>query len=494
MPDDELKTLSPHRLLLGTFGVYVALVLPIHIYLCESLTPDGVSYRDLAHKVASGDWRGLVNSYWAPMLPALLAMSQRLEASFGAGSVAVSQVAMGAVSLAYFCSVWRLIGRLWGDGGWTSGRFLTRREVGVGCFVGAAALAAQLLLVGPQVLTPDTLAGVFCVLATGDLVRATGVEKSKPAAWLAGLWLGCGYLAKYPLFVFGLWLVVLLLGRKPRVALRVGGGFALVALPWAAMLSLKYGRMTFGDAGWLNLAWFTGQAPIFVGYGLGEDWTWAVNGTYAPWLDPAAFHEGLRVELPWSRMWRNVVWHLSWWWRSSVFLGVLSLVLFLWWKRRPTLDWRFWWPAGALASYLPVTLMTRYAAVWVFLLCALWGVRALSAKAQIRVALLLLALACWPLRKLPEERAAGERARGQALAHLSFAGADVHVEGDGFAASLVLHRVGARIASQSSTIKGPWQILDSSGSVLWVIPWRATFLKPGTQWPSGPIAAKRQRN
>ena len=39
-----------------------------------ALSPDGVSYLDLAGRATAGDWSSFVQGYWSPLYPALIAL------------------------------------------------------------------------------------------------------------------------------------------------------------------------------------------------------------------------------------------------------------------------------------------------------------------------------------------------------------------------------------------------------------------------------------
>ena len=41
------------------------------------MNPDGISYLDLSDRWMAGDFRGVVNAYWSPLYPALLAVVRR---------------------------------------------------------------------------------------------------------------------------------------------------------------------------------------------------------------------------------------------------------------------------------------------------------------------------------------------------------------------------------------------------------------------------------
>jgi hypothetical protein len=54
-------------------AIVAAVLCGVHAWLAGfALNPDGVSYLDLANRVASGDWASLVQGYWSPFYPALI--------------------------------------------------------------------------------------------------------------------------------------------------------------------------------------------------------------------------------------------------------------------------------------------------------------------------------------------------------------------------------------------------------------------------------------
>jgi hypothetical protein len=498
-PDSDeypgLKTASwaarlPERFFLAaSLLTFVAAVAPHHLLLAESLSPDGVAYLDLARALAAGDWQRAGNSYWAPGLPLLLSLFQPLAAR-ASPSVAWLQAPMALVSLAWFAAGYLLLRQLWREQGWTSGEPLDPSQISAGCVFLALLTAAHVHLASPESITPDQLAGIFVLLAAAILwrIHAHGIFRQGRfrqglfrqglfrQGLAAGFVLGLAYLAKYPLFVFTLLLVFLLCWRYPRLALGLALGFSALALPWTFLLRHNYARWTFADSGWLNFAWFTAQAPQYVGSGLspgvgkGEAlWQWQGWGTYYPWLDPARFHTGLTLEIPWVRLAKNVWWHLSWFAASPKFALAAAFFILLCLVQRPKLDWSFWWPVLAIGSYLPITLMSRYAAVWVFLLLAPWAFRALLAQWSQRWSLgasaLILLASFAALGRIPEQRRLAQAQLEHALQlQPKYAGQSVCIRGDGFAASLVLARINARIIAQRKAPQGKLSPEDASNS------------------------------
>lgn len=164
---------------------YGLLVSPFHWVLREGMNPDGVSYIDLGRMVQEGQWGGLVNSYWAPMLPVLLSLCE-LEERF-----APVQVVLGLVSLAYLGCGAFVLREVWRRMGWQGGA-LGRRELSVGVYFVGLLTVSHVVLTGPQVLTPDGLAGCFALAAAGLLLRAERLGHSVGRALVLGLVLGGG--------------------------------------------------------------------------------------------------------------------------------------------------------------------------------------------------------------------------------------------------------------------------------------------------------------
>ncbi len=440
------------------------------------MNPDGVSYIDLARMVQEGRWAALANSYWAPLLPILLS-GLELEDRF-----AQVQGLMALVSLSYFASGSFVLRELWWRDGWVRGHTLSFQQIRIGMFFVALLAASHTVLTGPHVLTPDGLAGCFTLLAAGLLLRAERIGYSLRTAGILGLALGMGYLAKYPLFLFGFVLLFLNLGRNWRFVAVSAGAFGLVAGPWICLLSARYGRWTFADSGWLNFAWFTGQLPRM---GRGTAFVAREGATYAAWLDPGMVVSKLELSFPVARLFENVIWHLSWVTISPILAGLCVLAA---WHLRggwPKWDWRFLWPAIAIGSYLPVTLMCRYAAAWVVLVFGLWGAYALRSRAHLLIVVVLVVASVTSWRRIGPEREAAERSVEFARMYPELRGRVVQTGRDPFGASIDFVRLRARVApisdKLSHTIEGQWQILDFSDSASWGTPWRGISLKQGTR-------------
>jgi len=113
-------------------------------------------------------------------------------------------------------------------------------------------------------------------------------------------------------------LLVVMAWRRKRGWKGVGVAviaFAAVATPWIATLSSVKGRVTYGDTGKLNYAWYVVDAAIMHAQETPShgkpahptrrlstgpviyEFAGPVPGTYPVWYDPSYWHEGIRVPL-----------------------------------------------------------------------------------------------------------------------------------------------------------------------------------------------------
>ncbi|MFP4058182.1 MAG: hypothetical protein ACLF0G_15045 [Candidatus Brocadiia bacterium] len=236
--------LSDSRVHLGAvLGGYAALAAAVQVHCADLLSSDGECYLRMAVWVAEGDIGRALFGHWSPLGPWL-----------ASPLVALGMVPRYALRLwiglwggAAVVGVWRLAGRL-GAGAWA-------RAAAAGC---GALMIAEF---SAQHRVDLLLAALLLFYLDAALDERLG--RSWPWALGVGLLAGAAYLAKqYALPFFAVHFTALVLlrawaergeaGRWRRLARAwaVGlGGFALLAAPWAAALSARYGRPTFGTAG-----------------------------------------------------------------------------------------------------------------------------------------------------------------------------------------------------------------------------------------------------
>lgn len=233
-------------------------------YLHYQANPDGVSYVDLARALVADGPGALVNGYWSPLYPALIAAGYavappNVETMYSTAHL-MSVLPFVAAALA-FHRLLTALRRHAGADSQAAGRLL----LGV---VGWAAFALYIVKgIGLHLITPDlgVAAVAFWVAAEAF---ALGAAPWPPARWArAGVVLATGYWWKAILFPVGLvWLAAaFVVAWRRRDAWRgpVTGGavYGILALAWIVPVSLHTGRVTFGETGRLNYLWYVDAAP-----------------------------------------------------------------------------------------------------------------------------------------------------------------------------------------------------------------------------------------
>jgi len=292
----------------------------------NDLSPDSISYIEIAWATVRGGLHQVVNAYWSPLYPFLLSLVFRyfhpvLQWEFTAAHLL--NFAVYAASFAAFeIFLKELI--LLRDAGESTGKSapVSPRTVWIwGCVF---FLWASYFWLGPVWITPDLCVSVLVYLSTAMLLR---ILRGR-GGWLAfaglGALAGLGYLTKAAMFplafvflisAFGMSRVA---GASSRAAalrtLLAGGVFAGFALPLILALSTAKGRPTFGDVGSISYTEYIDRAPKNVHWqgepqGTGKpvhatrkifsdpavyEFASPIPGSYPPWYDPSYWYEGVR--------------------------------------------------------------------------------------------------------------------------------------------------------------------------------------------------------
>jgi hypothetical protein len=295
----------------------------LHAWVARhTMNPDGVSYLDMADAYARGDLGSAVNSYWSPLYAwavggalALLRPSAYWECAVAhgvnfavfLGALAAFEWFLHELVLAHrdgpagvrgTLPEWALVGLAYTLFAWTSRQLVTVSFV-----------------------TPDMGVAAFVYLAAALLLRA---RRAGPTPWgsaLLGAVLGAAYLAKAVMFPLG-WVFLGVAALAGGTLRRRAGHLALATLCFLAVsggfvaaLSAAKGRVTFGDSGRLNYAWYVGGVPRphWLGGAGGEpahpprrllaspavyEFGGPVGGTYPLWYDPPYWYEGVAAAAP----------------------------------------------------------------------------------------------------------------------------------------------------------------------------------------------------
>ena len=243
----------------------------------QALNPDGVAYMRIASYYASGKMDLAISGYWGPLLSWLLV--PWLKA--GVTAVAAARIVM-ALSAVYFL--------------WASWRVFVRFGLGGKPLHWALwSVAAVSVLWSVENITPDLLLGALVGHAFSIMTTARWLERPV-AAWLTGLCWGLAYLAKGVGFPVALLICAGMAGpwwsERPgsRAHLTRGllftlMGFSLLAAPWVAILSAKYGGFTFSTSGRLNHA-MVGPPDVHRFYPLDRGLHRPEAGRVTFWEDP----------------------------------------------------------------------------------------------------------------------------------------------------------------------------------------------------------------
>lgn len=395
---------------------YVALLAPVawlaSLYDPYRIDGDAVSYMDISDLIQSHEWAGVVNGYWHPLYPALLAVSRGVVRTtrfteLHAYYLLNFGIFLGSVAaMLFFISALEKLRRrsmpvAAQDGEGTPLLSLPAlRLLGLGLLV----VAAQREL-SPGRIRPDALLQMLLLAAFGALLQALASDSLLFPA-LMGLLLGLAYLTKSLAFLVSLLtiatMVLFQVWVQRRKAVRVATAgvvalltFAVIAGPYMAALSRQKHRLDFGDSGALNFAWLSAgtekmhlepwmtdsfggssvklvhpERQLLASPGV---YNYAAEryGTYPPWFDTTFFNERvvphvkLRLLLP--RIARNLVLCTRYFFNHPE--GWVLLGLLVWIGARFQLgsrkEERFWVPVVGLglaitAIYALVLIEERY--------------------------------------------------------------------------------------------------------------------------------------
>jgi len=243
----------------------------------QALNPDGVAYMRVASYYASGKMGLAISGYWGPLLSWL--MVPWLKA--GLTAVAAARIVMALSAVCFLWACWSLFVR-----------FGLR---GKPLYWALSSVAAVSVLWSVEYITPDLLLGALLGHAFSGMTGLRWLERPA-SAWQSGLQWGLAYLAKGVAFPVAL-LICAGMGalwwrERPgsRACLRRGLlitflGFSLLAAPWMAILSVKYGRFTISNSGRLNHA-MVGPSDVDRFYPLDRGFHRPEPGRVTIWEDP----------------------------------------------------------------------------------------------------------------------------------------------------------------------------------------------------------------
>ncbi len=240
-PKNSSGMASPGNVVILVTMIVGLCLLPFYRYHFNGDTP---SYLSVATHYYHGRWHEAINGYWSPMFSWLIALLMFVGAT---SILATKFVGLGAVALSLH-QLDRMMDSVETD---------VRLKTAV-----LAAFAVFCLVCAYGWATPDLLFAGILLLYCQTAMNVYQTPRNT-SHW-AGLFAGLAFLTKsfaLPFFVFhftalGIYAFFLSGLEKRRVIVRYAIGvavFSVIAISWAATLSTKYEKFTFGTAGGFNL-------------------------------------------------------------------------------------------------------------------------------------------------------------------------------------------------------------------------------------------------
>jgi hypothetical protein len=370
------------------------------------ISPDGVNYLDMATALLNWDWQHVVNGYWSPLFPWLLAFPIRLLGTHRFWeSTLLHFINFAGLLVALRCFEVFLKGLLRmqaqfkeASRGTEAFAENTWSMLGYGLF-----LSTSLYLVPLTYTTPDIWVSAYSYLAAGLVLEIALGQRSWKLFAALGIVLGCAYLTKafyFPMAVIFLATAFFCCGRD-RLRLKYAAFaivmFLLIAGPWIAALSYSKHRPTFGDAGSLNYAMIVDEVvgpdqwcgqdntgmpkhPVRELYASPQILEFAAPtaGTYSLWFDLSYWMEGIRPGFKLRNQMRVLRQSAGTYFQILIAqieyaVGLLTLIFLLpanvLRTRCIRKQWYLWLPAFlACAAYSLILVEGRYVAPFALLL------------------------------------------------------------------------------------------------------------------------------
>jgi hypothetical protein len=276
-PSSSVEPTQTSRLIPVVFVIQIIALAAAGWINRQALNPDGVAYMRIASYYVSGKIELAISGYWGPLLSWLLV--PWLKA--GVTAVIAARIVMELSAIYFLWACWRVL-----VGFGVRGKPLHWALWSV---------AAVSVYWSVENITPDLLLGALIGHAFSGMTLPRWLE-GYAAACQSGVCLGLAYLAKGVGFPVAL-IICAGMGATwwrqrsgsgthlTRGLLFTLLGFSLLAVPWVAILSVKYGRFTFSTSGRINHA-MVGPADVPRFYPLDRGFHKPEAGRVTFWEDP----------------------------------------------------------------------------------------------------------------------------------------------------------------------------------------------------------------
>ena len=429
----------------------------------NDMSPDGISYIELARTSLAAGLHGLVNAYWSPLYPFLISLILRPLHPSIIREFTVIHVLNFFIYLASFACFNVFLGELQlarNLPGHAQGELAPSHSRWTHTLATLLFLWAAQFWLSPSFVNPDMCVAALVYLATALLFRMLRTSVAWPIWVLFGIILGLAYLAKAAMFplAFVFLACALFLAWRNQTPMRATTGTALallvflaIAAPWITAISHAKGRWTFGDSGGIAYAEYVNAATLTTHWqgqppGTGTpkhptrqiltdppmyEFAQPIPGSYPPWYDASYWYDGIRPHFALrGQLWvlfRALNAYFKMFSKTGV-LYIVGLALFLAlrrgarWQRVPSVIWLVFFPCvAALGLYALVLVEFRYVSPFVLMLLV-WLVsrvelpRAIDSKFLHRLTLVALVAPivaiAWPvirdtrtiIRNAPDEQ------------------------------------------------------------------------------------------
>jgi len=391
------------------------------------MNPDGLSYLDLASGALMSGPAKLMNAYWSPGYPALIGVALFV---FRPSPDQEFPVIHFVNFLVFILTLWAfsLFFRYWFAA--THGndvdevyedkkRYLTP-------FAFCTFLYFTLKFIGTETVTPDLGVAATVFLAAGITCRLSLSGASWKHYVALGFVLGVGYYLKAVMFPLGIVSLALLFVlplsnniSRQRLMLSLSV-FLFVAIPLVTALSVRANRLTFGETGRLNYAWYANgihwtdaedkpgpntihnhPAPKLVTMPLTLEtleFGSPIGGTYPLWYDPSYWYAGTKVRFDLRqqiaalretmRAYKDIVYDTM----AFISGAIVLCGLLIGTRLHPNVPrsswWQLAWPLTACVMYALVHVESRFLGAFLVLLwLAIYGALMFRVNRRVTVAI-----------------------------------------------------------------------------------------------------------